>query len=77
MGVPVDSARLLPCPSLPCACSGSEEQQHLLASVKHLELELSSLRARMSDWPDSQSGCLEGDALQEKVGEPRPYLFVP
>lgn len=49
------------------AASGSEEQQHLLASVKHLELELSSLRARVSDWPDSQSGCLEGDALQEKV----------
>ncbi|XP_040852359.1 SUN domain-containing protein 1-like [Ochotona curzoniae] len=47
--------------------AASEEQQHLLASVKHLELELSSLRARVSDWPDSQSGCLEGDALQEKV----------
>ncbi|XP_058536375.1 SUN domain-containing protein 1 isoform X6 [Ochotona princeps] len=49
------------------AASGSEEQQHLLASVKRLELELSGLRARVSDWPHSQSGCLEGDALQEKV----------
>ncbi|XP_062041595.1 SUN domain-containing protein 1 isoform X3 [Lepus europaeus] len=47
--------------------SGGEEQQRLLASVKHLELELSSLRAQVSDWQRLQSGCARVDAARDQV----------
>ncbi|XP_051691202.1 SUN domain-containing protein 1 isoform X6 [Oryctolagus cuniculus] len=47
--------------------SGSEEQQRLLASVKHLELELSRLRAQVSEWQRLQSSCARADAGQGQV----------
>ncbi|XP_062947494.1 SUN domain-containing protein 1 isoform X5 [Cynocephalus volans] len=47
--------------------SGIDEEQHLLSTVKHLELELDHLKLELSNWQHLKTSCEKVDTIHEKV----------
>ncbi|XP_058141644.1 SUN domain-containing protein 1 isoform X8 [Dasypus novemcinctus] len=47
--------------------SGVVDDQHLLAVVKHLQLELDHLKSELSSWQNLKTNCEKVDTIHEKV----------
>ncbi|XP_014651113.1 PREDICTED: SUN domain-containing protein 1 [Ceratotherium simum simum] len=47
--------------------SGTDEGQHLLSVVRHLELELGHLKSELSNWQHLKTSCEKVDTIHEKV----------
>ncbi|XP_042637216.1 SUN domain-containing protein 1 [Orycteropus afer afer] len=49
------------------AASGAASEQHLLSTVRQLELQLEQLKAELVDWRHLQSSCEKVETIHEKV----------
>ncbi|XP_064152006.1 SUN domain-containing protein 1 isoform X2 [Loxodonta africana] len=47
--------------------SGTAEEQHLLSTVRQLELQLEHLKSELADWRNLKTSCEKVDTIHEKV----------